>query len=393
MNIENDYRIDPKSTANILEQEKPFMDKVESSVSSTNRERLREINAMQALSASQQSPNTLQLRDIKKIQMGAYASNYDSYMVRASRGSIAISVISTALITLIAMLAVLMAVVTLSGLTFRNLSSSDLEPNYFAGDLLVEKTPELSAITNDGIVALEHNGELVFRQVFFKSGSKLYLYSPNVALLGEGYISKENLASKRAILRNEPANQATILQDCVDDFGIQVVNFSAIDSMVITTINSAGAVITGLFDGWYIVLIVFVLIIIVLLVCKRFIDRSYEIQLLERFGVEKKMREERQRVLAKDIVQVQRSNQSMTSDPNIISGLLDINKKQETRNDIKLKKLSEELQKRRSAQIDAIKLNVQRKAKMEKPSSEEIAKFEDSVENTTEEKKDTDSVE
>ncbi len=374
MKIENEYRIEPKTTANILRQEKPFVDKVESNVSMTNRERLREVNAMQALSASQQSPNTLQLRDIKKIQMGAYASNYDNYLMRASPGSVAISVIGTVLVTLVAILSILMLVAVLSGLNFRNVETSDLEPNVFAGDLLVEKAPELSALALDGVVALEQDGNTILRQVFFKSGDMVYLYSPNLNLDGEGYISLEDLASLRSQLRANPANEATILQECIDYYGVLKVSFSSIDSMVMVVINSAGAVVTGLFANWYIALIVFVVIFVALLVWKRFIDRRYQIQLLERYNVEKKMREERQRILAKDIVQVQRSNQSMTSDPNIISGLLDINKKQEAHNDFKLKKLSEELQKRKSDQIDAIKLNAQRSAKGEKAKSEPAVK-------------------
>lgn len=326
------YELEVKTSADILESEKTEIDEIETMLfdKKTNLKEYKNRHAvfLDGIRKNSNSASENKIQDVKRVQMSVYSSNSSELYTSFSKASVVLSVFAVCFMTLL--FAVVLEIVLLFsfGYTPRTYESDDMIGIINQGDVIFEvQYSGVEEISIDTIITYNKDGKDYTRIITEMSNTQVTVNTPDGTHPEVIFIGGE---------------------------------VNPINKIVVAKVSTIGFIIVFCYENWYIVGGVLLVLSLVLFLIKYLIDQRYNNLLLDRMEYERKQRETRRRMLADDIIQMQQNKTMSFNNVNILSNLLNVNKLPETKREKKMRKLQEQIQKRRIGQIESIKENAEK---------------------------------
>lgn len=384
---------DKKTTRHILEQELPEVDLVEISAGKTSKRTKSEENLiLQSRQASEQSPYSTQLRDIKEIQMHTYSTGGLVETDQVSTGATICSVIATILLTVAVIFGILYGIILALNLDINVAKDDTLSPQVPENCLLVmEKVESYNDVFEGDVVNFNGDDGEQSGIVFWTLVSSEY---------PEGHVllitSKDGMAKYNEDLENnsklDPATQEAAARG---RYFLEEKSIEDLTGKLSFSVSNVGPFVVFLFDNWYFVLIGLALLVVLLFLLKLVFDKKFEAELFRQMEEADAQRTSTKEMIKQDLIKTQ---QKFSEDFNTSKDMFDLledsqNKLEKpVQLDPKKAKIQAELEKRRRAQIEKLSALAQKQNTEGNGSAENVENLNEQANKTTQGTSDNENV-
>ena len=319
------YELGRKTNADILKNEEADVDDVEvmqEPKKDTGRSVDYKKRHQDFLRNAKISDSDIDINEIKKVQMQVYASNSSDVYNLTSKTSIFFTVLSIIFAILLFAVVLFYAVFTTAGYKIVKYESEDMSPTIRSGEVLVTvDLAKVNAIKQYDLVVIKTDVGYKAR-IVTDVGTEIKLNTPN------------------------DANPESMKFDDFQNVCLGIVS---------SRINFFGTFLKFVLDYWYFVSGGLFLLMLGCFVTKLFIDRHYNLMLINKIEREKEQMEKRRKFLSENILKMNETKNANFDNMKLLSGALNINKKADTKRDKKMQKLQTQLKDRQQQQVERIK--------------------------------------
>ena len=381
--------IEKDTTKEILNNEKPEIDSVEiRGYQTVGKPTTDDVLIKQSIESKGVSDETLQLRDIKDIQMGAYASEYTVTSDQISVGATIISVFATILITLVLAIGVVISLIYATNLKLDVCTTDKLEPNVSQNSLMVmTEVGSINDVFEQDIIQYRpatESEEDEIGMVFWYDGSEQAqeLYTGGlVYIIGNMENYNQDISDNSKLNPELPEE----LNSAMNRYALILVSVGDIEGKLSFSIKNLGEFMYFMYDNWIYVVVGLLVLIIILFVIRYFVARAFENKLFKKIEEERKIREQCQDLLRQDLVKVQNKFADVINNEELMNVLSKSDKVVVTnpRADAKRRKIEKELEKRKREQIEELRLLAEKQKKKEEEKQNKKSSNEDNTNQTS----------
>ena len=373
--------LDKKTTEQILNDEKPEVDSIEiRGYQTTGKPNTKEVLINQSNQSKGITNESLQLRDIKDIQMSAYASEYTITSDQISVGATIVSVIATILITMVLAIGVIAGIILGMNIKVDICNTEALEPHVSVNSLiLMEDVESINDIVERDIIQYKTNEEeYELGMVFWYLDPTEQYVSGVVYVIGNMEAYNKDVEENSKLDPTKPAE----LTEAVTKYGLILVEVGNIDCELMFSIKNMGSFMYFIYDNWLFVIAGLLIIIIILFVIRFIISKSFEAKLFRKIEEERKVREQCQEMLRSDLAKVQNKFADYVGNDDLMEVLSKSDQVvANPKIDAKRKKIEKELEKRRRAQIEELSKLAEKQKLLDAKKAEQAQEYEKQKEN------------